>query len=500
LKQVSLPGKAGIGNRVVTALSEFEARPGRYSLVMREPSVLFDNARAVLTLALGRPVPELYIDAAQAASSQGSARFFVRTAFLRNGADHYTHLGLWPGFSEAELRDHYRLMMRLTHPDFVAGDPLWPTDAAARVNKASEVLSSPTLKAEYDRSLNQSSGARPMPAWHTRPATHKAHAYGPRTPSWVWAGGAGVLVVLGGLWAFFHDWAPPVEVVSMNMEEFSAAASKRSPAPLPASVPMPATVPEPAPLPPVASAPAAVPEPVPPPPPAPVVATVAPAVVAVPAPTPAPAPVPVEVVKPERKTARELKLEREEKRRLEAEQRRALALAKVQSLQPKPPVVVAVAAPSPAPGVAPTPPPALAPVAAPTPPVVAAAAPVPAPAPAPRLTVAEIQPAFLVLLQGMQTGNPDAITRGLDRAVRQSDSTAHLLRVYKHLVGEASAVRIGQVQLRGRPDGEQFVVDGVVQLLLPESGSAAPVRELRMKAVFVRQAGQVVVTQLAAGG
>jgi hypothetical protein len=40
---------------------------------------------------------------------------------LRPGADHYTLLGLKPAFDSATLRDHYRMLMRLTHPDFSGG-------------------------------------------------------------------------------------------------------------------------------------------------------------------------------------------------------------------------------------------------------------------------------------------------------------------------------------------------------------------------------------------
>lgn len=503
---MSLANKAGTGRRIVEALVEFEAKPGRYSLVMREPGVLFDHTRAVLALALGRAVPEMGVETDEASQVQSGARFFVRAALLRNGADHYTTLGLWPGFSDNELRDHYRLLMRLTHPDFVGNDPSWPADAATRVNKAYEVLSSPVKKAEYDQSLKRTQTAQ-MPAWHARPQSHPQSPYAGAgaTPARVWVGVVAVGAVILAGWAALHDWSDPVEVVSMNMEELTAAAQK---APVPKPLPEPAQVPVALPAPPPPPTPAT-PEPV-------VAAAQAPDPVLPPTMPPAPPPQAVAqapVADPaelRRQQARQERLERQERLRLEklerqerlkqeklqqeADRRRAAALAKVQPPVPvAAPVTAALAA---APVAAPP-----APVAAvaPVPTLPVATAPAPSTAPAARLVVADVQPVFLTLLQAMQTGNPEAIARGLDRSVRQSEGTAHLLRVYKHLIGEATAIRVGQVQLRGKPEGEQLVIDGVIQLLLPEAGGSTPVRELRMRAVFARQAGQIVVTHLAAG-
>jgi hypothetical protein len=135
---------------------------------------------------------------------------------------------------------------------------------------------------------------------------------------------------------------------------------------------------------------------------------------------------------------------------------------------------------------------------------VVAAAPVveqpkPIEAPSPRLVVADVQPLFVALLQSMQAGGADAVTRGLDRNLRGSEGVEQLTRVYRHLIGQSTSIKVGQVQMRGKPDGDQLVVDGVIQLLLQDQGSPAPVRELRVRAVFARQAGQVAMTQLSAG-
>lgn len=139
---------------LIPALLDFERAPGRYPLIKREPSLLFDQAHTVLLIAAGRAVDGLAsLGSDQETQARRAARFFVRTALLRSGVDHFTLLGLLPGASAEQVREHYRLMIRLTHPDFAGdGDP-WPADAASRINIANDVLSSPDKRAEYQASL-----------------------------------------------------------------------------------------------------------------------------------------------------------------------------------------------------------------------------------------------------------------------------------------------------------------------------------------------------------
>lgn len=140
---------------LVPALLDFERAPGRFALALREPRPLFDATHAVMLLAAGRPVeglptllPEQRPDAVQQA-----ARYFVRATMLRPDADHYTLLGLMPGFEPETLRDHYRLMIRLTHPDFAGSGEDWPMDAATRINIANDVLGSAVKRREYNATL-----------------------------------------------------------------------------------------------------------------------------------------------------------------------------------------------------------------------------------------------------------------------------------------------------------------------------------------------------------
>jgi hypothetical protein len=73
---------------------------------------------------------------------------------LRPGSDPFTLLGLCPDFEPVQLREHYRLMIRLTHPDFGATAEGWPADAATRVNLAHDLLASPEKRAAYANALH----------------------------------------------------------------------------------------------------------------------------------------------------------------------------------------------------------------------------------------------------------------------------------------------------------------------------------------------------------
>ena len=142
---------------LLPALLDFERSPGRYRVVLREPRPLFEHTLAVLQLAVGRSVDglaDLAHEPAQTDELKRAARFFVRTVLLRPGVDHYTLLGLAPGCEADELREHYRLMIRLTHPDFAAGSgEAWPADAATRINQANDVLSSFERRSDYNAAL-----------------------------------------------------------------------------------------------------------------------------------------------------------------------------------------------------------------------------------------------------------------------------------------------------------------------------------------------------------
>ena len=197
--------RQSILRQLIGALSAFEALPGRYPLALREPRILFHCIHDVLLLAAGRPVQGLALKSFDAPHVKRAACFFVRTAMLRSGVDHYTLLGLDPAFHQDVLRDHYRMMIRLTHPDFVSTTGAWPTGAAARVNLAHDVLSSVVQRSEYDRTLGgiekrRSLVAQRLPALLSFPEGRSRLSFRPFTLSVAGVAGAAAVLMLLTLW------------------------------------------------------------------------------------------------------------------------------------------------------------------------------------------------------------------------------------------------------------------------------------------------------------
>ncbi|GAA6142176.1 J domain-containing protein [Hydrogenophaga sp. 5NK40-0174] len=135
--------------QLVLTLLDFQRRPGRYAVLNRNPRLLFDNLYTILLLASGKEVlllKEMRPGPKREVRARRAARYFVRTVLLRPGASPELLLGLPETFDARTVREHYRLMMRMTHPDMHAASaatpPSWPADAAQRINLAHQVLSS----------------------------------------------------------------------------------------------------------------------------------------------------------------------------------------------------------------------------------------------------------------------------------------------------------------------------------------------------------------------
>ena len=136
------PAPAGQRSAIESALLDYHRSPGKYALIRRQPLLLFSSIKEVLQLASGRSLDAVEAAAPSPAVCQ-AACFFIRSALLYPGADHYALLGLARSADAAAVKDRYRLMMRLMHPDFAGPLPgTWPVDAATRVNQAHDVLSS----------------------------------------------------------------------------------------------------------------------------------------------------------------------------------------------------------------------------------------------------------------------------------------------------------------------------------------------------------------------
>lgn len=490
-----------VSPQLLGALFEYESMPGRFPLALREPRILFENARELLVMSSGRGMAGF--TAVEAENAKRAAIFFVRTAMFRGAADHYTLLGLQPGCSDKQLSDHYRLLMRLMHPDFATADDPWPRDAAVRINQAHDTLASPTQRAEYDyllsNGLKRSFGIHSPAAVLPTPTEGTIRLALRRWPVHV-AALAGVLVIALLLFQLpigqNHDVGGSLSLVvppKSTATGRSSASTGVVERPLgmkfetnlaletPPSAPKPAVMPV-----------------------AQLLATQA---------KPELRPAPDRPVKPVPKVMAMV----EEPSRPPAVREASAAPVGVVigAMSAVAPVLPSTRSVSPSTTFfQPVVPKAAQPVQATAASTVAIAAPAPAPAPAPAfqpvgttsnspssngLSLADAQLAMGQLLQTMQSGRGEEILKGLDRSIRQSTGAADLVLAYNHLVGASRAVVLGPVQLRGRAQADRLVVDGVVQLVLQDQGQPAPVRELRVRALFMQRGDQVVMTELSTG-
>lgn len=127
---------------------------------------------------------------------QQAAMFFIEQVLLAPNADYYRLLGLGPQATETKIREHYRLLMRLFHPDRRVSQNDWQAVYAARVTQAYNVLRRPQSRSEYDAlrvpPLDHSAAPRPPVSIRSarRPPARAACWWRQRLPQYVLTGTA----------------------------------------------------------------------------------------------------------------------------------------------------------------------------------------------------------------------------------------------------------------------------------------------------------------------
>ncbi len=466
------------------ALLDYSQSPGKYRVTLRQPLVLFAALREVLQIAVGRDGEASNVTE-DAAATRDAARFFVRTALLFPGADHYALLGVERTVDNSDLKDRYRLMMRLLHPDFSGpGAGSWPADSAVRVNRAYDTLSSAVQRRLYDESLVQVPGSAPVSSpelRRSRPAVVRSDGDARQSHFKVLA----VVCALAGIGLV-------VLIVSSTSSPESVHLVQRAPAP---KEPVPAAPKEPD------SATLTSP-----------VARLQEALAQL-RPAPAPSPAPSKAVdSPVARAAPPLAGKRTEGPHAVAEStpraapslppeaRAPLNPATPQAPEPKQEIMLAAAATLAPPAPAPIPAPASAP---PGPLATAMAAPAPAPAwrPAtrPGPTLMEAQPLLSQLLQVMESGRGDRILNLLDAEARSKPSAQALSRQYDSIVDGARPVRVSHVEFKAEPGDGRLLVVGHVRVLAGEQAIGAMGKRMVLRAEFASREGNVVITGLSGG-
>ncbi len=101
---------------------------------------------------------------AKADELRAAAGFLIQQlCFAARGASPYRVLGLEPGATPGQIKEHHRLLMRLFHPDRTGGES-WTDHFASRVNEAWTALSRPQPRAACDARRSPSSSRVIVPA------------------------------------------------------------------------------------------------------------------------------------------------------------------------------------------------------------------------------------------------------------------------------------------------------------------------------------------------
>jgi hypothetical protein len=242
-------GNSGASAIAALALAVHRA-PARHPELLRGDAPLPPRVSILLRLAGGTLLQELDPALASLAPEhelRKAALFFTEHVLFQRDATHYRVLGLNPGTTLEQIKEHHRLLMRLFHPDRESQLGGHREHYATRANLAYNTLRDAGLRADYDATLKSQDAhsmqtpakparSAPVRAWRRRPEpesfwTVRAYPLLMRyLPQWVLAGTALVSVTLVGAVYLFN---PPVQVsepvsypdVAAELEK-PAAASK----------------------------------------------------------------------------------------------------------------------------------------------------------------------------------------------------------------------------------------------------------------------------------
>ncbi len=153
-----------LSERFARFLLEFHRSPLEYPKVGAAGAPLPAELPLLLER-LGRgPVADPFAAEARSVGADGqalyrAALFFVKQTLFSEGADAYRTLGLAPDASIAEIRERYRLLVRIFHPDRLEDPGDWHERFASRLNEAYNVLKHPASRAALDTRLATAAAA-----------------------------------------------------------------------------------------------------------------------------------------------------------------------------------------------------------------------------------------------------------------------------------------------------------------------------------------------------
>jgi hypothetical protein len=232
------PGRTSFATGIVALALAFHRAPVKHPDLLHGRAPLPAGVGTLLRLAGGsQPDPE-FAALASPDELRAAALFFIEQVLLHHDASHYRVLGLEPGASTEQVKEHHRLLMRVFHPDRERHDGDWKDAFATRINLAYTHLHEPAARRRYDATLQATARqgtAKPSvrrSAQHAKPP--RLHGLPPwlrrYLPQWVLAGTALFAVAVVG-------------AIYLNNPRLPATRLAR--APLPVQAPLPAETPPP---------------------------------------------------------------------------------------------------------------------------------------------------------------------------------------------------------------------------------------------------------------
>jgi hypothetical protein len=196
-------------DRTAEVLLWYRRQPSRYSAEGRRRDGPKVNAEVVLRLALGRPLEfagSALNDPSKAHALRKAAVSYVRHMFFRPDATPYQTLGLEPGASYQAIKENFRLLMHLVHPDRQDGRDRWPESCAAQANQAYSMLRDKDSRRTFEeeaqaraalaRAIHRAAAAAeasrmPTVVWPTTRRKGAPPLPRPTLPEWLTAGVGG---------------------------------------------------------------------------------------------------------------------------------------------------------------------------------------------------------------------------------------------------------------------------------------------------------------------
>jgi hypothetical protein len=208
---------------IVALALAFHRAPTQHADLLHGRTPLPPGVDILLKLAGGSAPDPAYAALASPDELKAAAMFFVEQVLFHHDVSHYRVLGVEPGASLDQIKEHHRLLMRVFHPDRDNRADDWKGAFATRINLAYSNLRDPDARQRHDAELKQaarpgspSRAARRATSMH-RPAARVSRASGlppivmRHLPQWVLA--ATALVAFGVVGTVYLD-NPPAHTVT----------------------------------------------------------------------------------------------------------------------------------------------------------------------------------------------------------------------------------------------------------------------------------------------